>query len=213
MRMITYTHSKHNKHNNIYYTLIIRLHNKVHMLYNHLIYWVIIYNAANSFRHYFTPLLMTSGLRYSKKMRQIHFSNTNDPVENMTLPLPIPNFTSIAQFTDYLNNANMSRHQEVHSVTVSHRKESIGSNISHIHEGCDGRYNCTDLGADDDVLYNISRNFRKMELLRLLTNTRVSQFDKLAKIEKYETDETEHRYLPNIRAGGLYDAWEQDERF
>jgi len=81
--------------------------------------------------------------------------------------------------------------------------------IENINNGCDHRYNQTDI--DFDQLYNIQNSFQKITLLKTLEDSTVSTIEKLNKIDYYsflfnETMKSSMRI--NSRAGGLYNDWE-----
>jgi hypothetical protein len=71
--------------------------------------------------------------------------------------------------------------------------------------GYDMRYNQTN---DDEMLLNITRFNYQMKLLNKLNSPNVSQKDKLDAIEQYNIDNRPSKYLPNIKAGGLFKDWE-----
>jgi hypothetical protein len=61
-----------------------------------------------------------------------------------------------------------------------------------------------------EVLYNISQNIRKLNLLMLLQHEGVSAYEKVLAIETYEKTEGASPLSPNIYAGGLFDAWNNE---
>lgn len=69
--------------------------------------------------------------------------------------------------------------------------------------GCDMRYNETK-NDDAAILLNITRFNYQMKLLNKLENPNISQNDKLDAIERYNNDNSPSKYLPNIKAGGLF---------
>lgn len=71
--------------------------------------------------------------------------------------------------------------------------------------GHDMRYNQTN---NEEILLNITRFNYQMKLLNKLNSPNVSQKDKLDAIEKYNLDNRPSKYLPNIKAGGLFKDWE-----
>jgi len=72
--------------------------------------------------------------------------------------------------------------------------------------GYDNRYNHTD--NDTDIILNITKFNRQMELLRILEKNGTSQHVKLELIEKYNKDENQSPLIKNIFHGGLYKDWD-----
>jgi hypothetical protein len=64
-----------------------------------------------------------------------------------------------------------------------------------------------------EVIYNISVNIRKMELLTLLMSDKYSQVEKLAHIENHNRVFDDSPYVHDISAGGLYKMWKEDADF
>ena len=74
--------------------------------------------------------------------------------------------------------------------------------------GHDNRYNGTD--NDNDIILNITKFNRQMELLKTLENNRTSQYVKLDFIERYNKNENPSPLMPDIFSGGLYKDWNFD---
>jgi hypothetical protein len=74
--------------------------------------------------------------------------------------------------------------------------------------GHDNTYNGSD--NDTDIILNITRFYRQMELLKSLENKNVSRQTKLKLVENYEKQENQTPLLPNIFSGGLYNDWNYD---
>jgi len=74
--------------------------------------------------------------------------------------------------------------------------------------GYDERYNASKYGSDDDIIFNITKFNRQMELLKKLENKGVSKPDKVKIIEEYNKNENPSPIVPNINEGGLYKDWE-----
>ena len=73
--------------------------------------------------------------------------------------------------------------------------------------GCDDRYPLFEEDPNGtEILYNISIHIRKLALLTLLQNKDVSIYDKVSRIET----EKDASIAPNIKAGGLFDDWENE---
>lgn len=73
-----------------------------------------------------------------------------------------------------------------------------------------------DLEPDEDItelIYNISVNIHKMELLKLLMSAKHSQVEKLAHIENHNRVFGDPQYANDISAGGLYKMWDEDADF
>jgi hypothetical protein len=73
-----------------------------------------------------------------------------------------------------------------------------------------------DLEPDEDItelIYNISVNIHKMELLKLLMSDKHSQVEKLAHIENHNRVFGDPQYANDISAGGLYKMWDEDADF
>lgn len=72
--------------------------------------------------------------------------------------------------------------------------------------GFDNRYN----GSEnvDDIVLNITRFNRQMELLKTLENNNISNHVKLELLKKYNNYETDYSIKPNIFAGGLCKDWD-----
>jgi hypothetical protein len=85
---------------------------------------------------------------------------------------------------------------------LKYRHDSFFSNNE---SGCDMTYNATkNKKNDSEILINITRFNYQMKLLNKLENPDVSQHDKLDAIERYNNDNSPSKYLPNIKAGGLF---------
>ena len=72
--------------------------------------------------------------------------------------------------------------------------------------GFDNRYN----GSEnvDDIILNIKKFNRKMELLKTLENNNLSNHVKVEILKKYNNYETDCSVKPNILAGGLFKDWD-----
>ena len=68
--------------------------------------------------------------------------------------------------------------------------------------GFDGRYN-----ASNEVILDIHKFRRQMDLLVYLESSRISQPDKIARIELYNKLEGRSKYVGNITNGGLFNDW------
>ena len=82
------------------------------------------------------------------------------------------------------------------------------TNIFFSKAGYDNRYNGSD--NDSNIILNITRFYRQMELLKTLENKNVSRHTKLKLVENYEKHENHTPLLPNIFSGGLYNDWNYD---
>jgi len=77
-------------------------------------------------------------------------------------------------------------------------------------EGRDERYDILyNETNDNEVLVNISRFIRQMDLLRKLESVKIPQQQKLDEIERYNHDNSPSKYAPNIKGGGLFRDWDQ----
>lgn len=78
-------------------------------------------------------------------------------------------------------------------------------------EGRDERYDILyNETNNNEILVNISRFIRQMDLLRLLESDRISQQRKLDEIERYNHDNSPSKYTPNIKSGGLFRDWNDE---
>jgi hypothetical protein len=75
-------------------------------------------------------------------------------------------------------------------------------NLQKIMEGHDTRPNAT-----NEVIFDIYKFRRQMDLLTYLENNTTSQYDKLARIELYNRLEERSQYVGNITNGGLFKEW------
>ena len=81
--------------------------------------------------------------------------------------------------------------------------------IEKINDGCDHRYNQTDIHFDQ--LYNIHNSFQKMGLLNILEHPKISIIEKLDKINYYSflfNETMKSKMGINSREGGLYNDWD-----
>jgi hypothetical protein len=72
--------------------------------------------------------------------------------------------------------------------------------------GMDGRF-CQVDPPQPSVETILNENNTKMNMLAILTDSRVSQLDKLETIECFEHDFSQNKYLVNVFMGGLMDEW------
>jgi len=74
--------------------------------------------------------------------------------------------------------------------------------------GYDLRHNETTNGNYHSIIYNVSNNFYKMNLLEVISNNNISINHKLYLIEQFNCDEREtSKYVPNINANYLLNDW------
>ena len=78
------------------------------------------------------------------------------------------------------------------------------------HSGYDETYNSSKHPSDEDIIFNITRFNRQMELLKTLENKNMSQSNKVKYIQQYNKDEYPNPIMPNIFSGGLYKDWDFD---
>jgi hypothetical protein len=124
-----------------------------------------------------------------------------------------------------INNRNVILNGAVSTNAVHQRQRSysedfenlnsttnIDLNITHSFfnrkHGYDERYNASKFKPDDEILLNITKFNRQMDLLNKLESKRVSINDKVKLIDDYNRNENENPILPNIKQGGLYKDWE-----
>jgi len=71
------------------------------------------------------------------------------------------------------------------------------------YSGYDLRYNKTDYSS----IYNISRYFRIVDILKIIESNDVGVNDKLDIIDQYNNDISESKYVPNINTNNLMNDW------
>jgi hypothetical protein len=86
---------------------------------------------------------------------------------------------------------------------IPYKYNLITNNVS----GHDMTYNGNETN-ENLVILNITRFYRQMDLLNKLENPNISQQYKLRAIEEYNNNNNPSKYLPNIKAGGLFNDWE-----
>jgi hypothetical protein len=72
--------------------------------------------------------------------------------------------------------------------------------------GTDGRF-CETEQHQPLVERILNENNTKMNMLAVLTDSRISQFDKLETIECFNHDFSQNKYLVNVFMGGLMNEW------
>ena len=86
---------------------------------------------------------------------------------------------------------------------------SYKSNIFNLNSGYDCRHNIYNYeNKNYSAIYNISRYFHILEILKIIESDTFSTSDKIDIIEKFNNDETEiSKYVPNINRNNLLDDW------
>jgi len=74
--------------------------------------------------------------------------------------------------------------------------------------GYDERYNSSKYPSDQDIIFNITRFYHQMELLKKIESQKVSQQNKVKLVEEYNKNENPSPMVPNIHAGELYKDWD-----
>jgi len=74
--------------------------------------------------------------------------------------------------------------------------------------GYDETYNSSNHPSDQEVIFNITKFNRQMELLKMLENKNVNQNNKVKLIEEHNKNEYPNPIVPNIFRGGLYKDWD-----
>jgi hypothetical protein len=100
-------------------------------------------------------------------------------------------------------NLGMSEQDSSLDKLLQHFLPSIKKpSMQPIMEGYDTRPNMT-----NEVVFDIYKFRRQMDLLNYLENNTTSQSDKLARIELYNRVEERSQYVGNITNGGLFKEW------
>ena len=68
------------------------------------------------------------------------------------------------------------------------------------------------LNNDDEknTMYKIMENNYKMNLLKKLSDSKISEIDKIKMINDYNYYKESSKYISNFENGGLYDFWEKN---
>ena len=115
---------------------------------------------------------------------------------------------------DFISTNAIPKRQRSYSEEVenSNHTNVIGMTTTNTffnkNRGYDERYNASKHGSDDDIIFNITKFNRQMELLKKLENKGVSKYDKVKLVEEYNKNENPTSMAPNINEGGLYKDWE-----
>jgi hypothetical protein len=81
------------------------------------------------------------------------------------------------------------------------------SNNLNLNSGYDCRFNASNYENSNEI-YNISRYFHILEILKAIESKKVSINDKIDIIEQYNNDESEiSKYIPNININNLFYDW------
>jgi hypothetical protein len=113
----------------------------------------------------------------------------------------------------HTSNGKISRRSRSYSEDLDNLTETTkfsfikNDNTFFSKSGYDNRYNGTD---DNDMILNITKFNRQMELLKTLENKHVSQHVKIDFIEQYNKNENPSPLIHDIFSGGLYKDWEYD---
>jgi hypothetical protein len=100
---------------------------------------------------------------------------------------PLPDYMNIYNYTNNLETIN----------------NIYSPNIFKAYSGYDLRYNNTDYSS----IYNISRYFRILDILKIIESNNIAVNDKLDIIDQYSNDISESKYVPNINANNLMNDW------
>jgi hypothetical protein len=78
-------------------------------------------------------------------------------------------------------------------------------NTNYVYGGYDGRFGND---TEGDLIYNISTNLKKMNLLKYLESPTVSSIDKTFAIDRYQKDKIGTILGANLKSGGLFKDWD-----
>jgi hypothetical protein len=101
---------------------------------------------------------------------------------------------------DYMNIYNITNSNGNNLETINYiHTPKVFKAIS----GYDLRYNKT----ENSTVYNISRYFRILEILKVIESSSISVNDKLDIIDQYNNDISVSKYVSNIYANNLINDW------
>ena len=111
--------------------------------------------------------------------------------------------------TDYLPDPAPSVGQEPKTENIETTFTPLKYNnglVDKHYSGCDCRFS-NETETETELLYNITRNFRKMTLLRYLESPDISLNDKIETVRLNQEEESAKISI-NLKAGGLFKDWD-----